>query len=471
MNVLIADDDANTRFLLELYCRGEPFAPVFADSARAALRRFADGDIDAVVADILMPDGGGEAVLAEVKRVAPETPVLLMTAAPTVEDAVRFLKRGADDYIQKPVSHEVFLHRLRSLLDRVRLAREVRELRARMAEGTLTPIVGNAPAIQSLLRVLPMTAQTDATVLLTGESGTGKEVFARRIHEFSKRKDKRFVAVNCGALSDTLLESELFGYKRGAFTDAHRDTSGLVEEAEGGTLFLDEIGEVSPAVQVKLLRFLQQKEFKPLGSPRPIQADVRIIAATNRDLREMVREGQFREDLFYRLSIVPVHIPPLRERKGDIPLLASFFLNQYRRQYGKEIHGFSAEAFAELARHDWPGNVRELENRVQQLVVLTNDPVVQSVIFDGSVEEVVADDRASTFKDEKRRIVTAFERDYVERALHRAHGNLSEAARLAGLDRKSFWMLARRATESAPALAGTAPQLPRKASRRRRGSG
>ncbi len=443
MNVLIADDDENTRFLLELYVRSEPFTPIFVDGGRAALERFAEGDIAVIVSDVRMPDVSGEAILAEVKRQSPETPVLLMTAEASVEESVRFLKRGADDYIQKPIEQQVFLTRVRTLVERVRLSREVRELRKSLssADGT-TPIIGNTPALMGLLRRLPMTAQTDATVLLTGESGTGKEVFARRVHELSKRKDKRFVAVNCGALTDTLLESELFGYKRGAFTDAQRDTPGLVVEAEGGTLFLDEIGEVSPAVQVKLLRFLQLKEYKPLGAPKTEKADVRIVAATNRDLRTMVQEGKFREDLFYRLNIVPIVIPPLRERKADIPLLASFFLNNFKKQYGKKASGFSPEAFARLVAHDWPGNVRELENRVQQLVVLSNEEIIHNLDLDESGGQPLP--REGTFKDEKKRVVADFELEYVRRTLERAEGNISEAARLAGLDRKSFWLLAKR---------------------------
>jgi DNA-binding NtrC family response regulator len=451
VKVLIADDDENARFLLELVCRGQPFEPVFVTDGRTALRRFDEGDIDVVVSDVRMPDVGGAELLAEVRRRAPETPVVMMTGEPNPDDAVRFLKMGADDYIGKATDEDVFRRRVGAVVERVRLSHEVRDLKRSTRENT-TPIIGNTAVIQTILRRLPATAQTEATVLLTGESGTGKEVFARRIHELSKRKDMRFVAVNCGALSDTLLESELFGYKRGAFTDAVRDTPGLVVEADRGTLFLDEIGEVSPAVQVKLLRFLQLKEYKPLGAPRTEKADVRIIAATNRELRSMVQQGTFREDLYYRLNIVPVTIPPLRERKADIPLLASFFLNHFRRQYGKKAHGFSPEVFARLVAHDWPGNVRELENRVQQLVVQSNDEIIQSVDLDdgGGVDLP----REGSFKDEKRRIVAEFEREYVERMLARAEGNVSEAARLAGLDRKSFWSLAKRAQSARSGAAG-----------------
>jgi DNA-binding NtrC family response regulator len=446
MTVLIADDDELTRRLLEVFVSGEPYKAEFVTGGAAALTRFTAGDIDVVVTDVRMPEVSGEHLLAEVKRLAPETPVLMMTAEPNIDEAVRMLKRGADDYIPKPIEQQVFINRVRTQLERVRLAREVRELREAIAAAQGgTVIVGNTPSIQGLLRRLPMTAQTDATVLLNGESGTGKEVFARRIHELSSRRNARFVAVNCGALSDTLLESELFGYKRGAFTDAHRDTPGLVVEAEGGTLFLDEIGEVSASVQVKLLRFLQSKEYKQLGSPKNERADVRIVAATNRDLRAMVQKGTFREDLFYRLNIIPITIPPLRERRDDVPLLASYFLNQFRRQYGKKATGFSSEAIARLHAYDWPGNVRELENRVQQLVVLSNEEVIHDLdaAVDGTGGDGLVD--GASFKDAKRRIVTDFERDYVRRALARTNNNLSAAARDAGLDRKSFWLIARRA--------------------------
>jgi DNA-binding NtrC family response regulator len=444
MKVLVADDDEVTRRLLELFLRAEPLQPVFVAGGHEALDRFAQGDIDVVVTDVRMPDLSGEDLFSAIKLQAPDTPVLMMTASPNVDEAVRLLHRGADDYIPKPIEQQVLVSRMRTQLDRVRLAREVKALRRNLeaAQGR-TVIVGNTAVIQGLKRRLPMTAQTDATVLLNGESGTGKEVFARSIHEESRRSHKRFVAVNCGALSDTLLESELFGYKRGAFTDAHRDTPGLVVEAEGGTLFLDEIGEVSPSIQVKLLRFLQSKEYKPLGSPRSETADVRIIAATNRDLRQMVQKGTFREDLFYRLNIIPITVPPLRERKADIPLLAMFFLNKFRTQYGKRANHFSNDALTRLRTYDWPGNVRELENRVQQLVVLSTGEVVHDVDVDAEgVEPVASADL--TFKEAKRRVVVDFERDFIRRALVRSGGNVSEAARSAGLDRKSFWVVARR---------------------------
>jgi DNA-binding NtrC family response regulator len=443
MRILVADDDATTRFTLDLFCRGQEFDVQFAASGRDAIAAFRQGNIDAVVTDVRMPDLDGEGVLRAVRQVSPETPVLIMTAHGTIDDAVRFLHHGADDYIAKPISQEVFLHRIRALLDRVRLAREVKELRASKSAGVGTRIIGHAPSIAALERRLPMTAQTDASIVIYGESGTGKELVAMRLHELSKRATKRFVTVNCGALSDTLLESELFGYRRGAFTDAHRDTPGLVEEAEGGTLFLDEIGEISLSVQVKLLRFLQSKEFKALGSPKIRHADVRIIAATNRELKVMVDRGTFREDLYYRLNIVPLHVPPLRDRKSDIPLLAAHFLHKFRTQFDKDVRAFSPEVIARIMSSDWPGNVRELENKVQQLVVLATGPLITEFEMT-ETPSVPTHGDLGPFREEKKRLLDDFEHAYVKRMLDKSDGNLSLAARQAGLDRKNFWALARR---------------------------
>ncbi|MCP4504197.1 MAG: sigma-54-dependent Fis family transcriptional regulator [Deltaproteobacteria bacterium] len=447
MRVLIADDDASTRYLLELYCRGQSFEPVFAQSGREAISKIREGSVDAVVTDVRMPDVGGDAVLEAARQMTPSLPVLIMTAHGSIDDAVLFLKRGATDYIAKPLSHEVFLHRVNNLLERVSLSRELERLRAQSGkkDDGKVRIIGSSAAMQNIVRRIPMTAQTDATVVIYGESGTGKELIAIRLHEESKRAKKNLVTVNCGALSDALLESELFGYKRGAFTDAHRDTPGLVEEAEDGTLFLDEIGEVSHNVQVKLLRFLQSKEYKALGSPKVKKANVRIIAATNRDLKKMAEKGTFREDLYYRLNIVPVHMPSLRERKGDVPILATHFLRKFNDEYEKDIEGFAPEVFARLVAHEWPGNVRELENKVQQLVVLTHGGMISSLdVLDDNPHDAPFMDHVGTYKEEKRRLLDQFETEFVKRMLERADDNLSEAARLSGLDRKNFWLMAKR---------------------------
>jgi DNA-binding NtrC family response regulator len=445
MKVLIADDDPTILYMVRLFCRDQGFETVVAENGSLAIEIFKDGGIDAVVTDVRMPGVTGESVLEEVKRLSPDTPVILMTAHGSVDDAVRFLKRGAHDYIQKPLTRDVFVHRVNAALERVAMARELEALKASVGEERRSRIIGNTPAIDSLLRKLPMAAQTDASVVIYGESGTGKELVAERIHELSRRVTKPFVTVNCGALSDTLLESELFGYKRGAFTDAHQDTRGLVEEAEAGTLFLDEVGEISPAVQVKLLRFLQLKEYKSLGSPKVNRADVRIIAATNRDLKREVGNGNFREDLYYRLNVVPLTVPPLRERRSDVPVLAMHFLNKFRMEFRKEdVKGFSPQALAALSAYDWPGNVRELENKIQQLVVMTTSDTIEHVDLLSDGEPATLTEAAGAYRSEKRRLVDAFEREYVRRMLLRTDDNLSEAARLAGLDRKNFWLMAKK---------------------------
>jgi len=327
------------------------------------------------------------------------------------------------------------------------MIQEFEELKATDQESSaMDSIVGSAPILRELLGRLPQMAQTNVAIMIDGESGTGKELVAQAIHQLSKRKNQPFITVNCGALPDNLLESELFGYKKGAFTDAYQDTPGLVEEASGGTLFLDEIGEISSLVQVKLLRFLQSKEFKRLGSPKPKKANVRIICATNRNLKKMVDTGAFREDLYYRLNIVPITVPCLRERKTDIPVLANHFLNKFCNEYGKEIRGFSTAAIQELVSHNWPGNVRELENKIQQMVVLCEDDEIKAMngASEFELDHLNEGENFGNFKAEKKQMVDNFERRYIENLLEQTNGNLSEAAKHAGMDRKNFWQKAQK---------------------------
>ncbi|MFH1807269.1 MAG: sigma-54 dependent transcriptional regulator [Pseudomonadota bacterium] len=446
MRVLIADDDPTSRDLLRIYARGEDYELIFASDGGEAIDRFREQGAELVVTDIRMPVASGEDVLKAVLELRPTTPVLIMTAHASIEDAVRLLRMGAADYITKPVTKEVFNHRVRRVLEALRLTEEVTRLRMESATGGAAPhIVGTSQSMQRIMARLPLTAQTDAAVIVYGESGTGKELIAQTLHRMSKRSTKPFVTVNCGALPDTLLESELFGYKRGAFTDAHRDTPGLVEEANGGTLFLDEIGDLSQSVQVKLLRFLQSKEFKPLGSPRTLRADLRIVTATNRDLKTMVQRNVFREDLYYRLNIVPITLPPLRERKSDIALLASHFLRKYKEESEKPIESFSPAAMQRLVGYPWPGNVRELENKVQQAVVMAQGRVIDLGDLMFEEDSVVSEGTAPrTFKEEKRHVVDDFEMRYVNRVLGLYDGNISQAARHAGMDRKNLWGIMRK---------------------------
>jgi len=451
MRVLIAEDDAQSRELLELFSRGADYQLVFAEDGGRAIELFKTQGADVVVTDIRMPVADGEAVLKAVLDEKPGVPVLIMTAHGSIEDAVRLLRSGAADYITKPITKEVFNHRVERALESVRLNEEILRLRAESLKVASQEIIGASLQMAKVLARLPLTAQTDAAVIIYGESGTGKELIAATLHRMSKRAKQPFVTVNCGALPDTLLESELFGYKRGAFTDAHRDTPGLVEEANGGTLFLDEIGDLSLGVQVKLLRFLQSKEYKPLGSPHVRHADLRIVTATNRELRTMVQQGTFREDLYYRLNIVPIQLPALRERPADIPLLANHFLRHFRSEFEKPAESFSAEAMQRLVAYGWPGNVRELENKVQQAVVMAQKRVIEvtDLMFEDEVT-VLDISSPSTFKAEKRRLVNEFEMRYVGRVLEMYTGNISAAARHAGMDRKNLWSIMRKHGINAP---------------------
>ena len=447
MRVLIVDDDQLTREIIGAYCQKKNLGIFYADSGRKALDVIYNAHVDLVITDIRMPELDGKTLLKEIKSLSNNIPVLVMTAYSSIDEAVMLLKSGAEDYIPKPVSPEVFSHRIESILARIAMTQELEQLKAGSQKlDALEAIVGTAPLIRALLERLPMIAQTDAAIMVSGESGTGKELVARAIHHLSKRKTSPFVTVNCGALPDNLLESELFGYKKGAFTDAYRDTPGLVETASGGTLFLDEIGEISSVVQVKLLRFLQSKEYKPLGSPAPQKANVRIICATNRNLKKMVEDRTFREDLFYRLNIIPIQVPPLRERTADIPVLANHFLNQFSNEYEKPIRSFSTSVIQNLLNQSWPGNVRELENKIQQMVVLCEGTEIQNSNWSLETEKnpVGNVSHLQDFKSEKKRVVDSFERDYITHMLKQTDGNLSEAAKRSGMDRKNFWQKAQK---------------------------
>jgi two-component system response regulator GlrR len=435
IRILVVDDDQDTRSLIEVFCKDEPYELTFATNGKEAIETIRKGNTNIVVTDIRMPEVGGEAVLDEVRRYNPEIPVILMTSYGSIEDAVHFLKSGAYDYIAKPLTGDTFRHRIHLAIESFEMTMKISQLQSDLKRYTdREHVVGNSLPMRMVMEKTEAVAQTDAAVVIYGESGTGKELIARTIHYSSRRARHPFVPVNCGSLPENLLESELFGYKRGAFTDAHTDTPGLVVEANQGTLFLDEVGEVTPKVQVKLLRFLQDKEIKPLGSTKTIRADVRIITATNRDLRAAIEAGTFREDLYYRLNIVPIHIPPLRDHKEDIHLLADHFLRKFAKEFEKDIKALSPLALQKLVGYDWPGNIRELENKIQQTVVMATSDVIQP-------EDIDLPGELDTFKAEKRKVVSQFEHNYITNLLSLHDGNISRAARAAGMDRKNFWQL------------------------------
>jgi len=369
--ILIVDDEKNYLIVLEALLSDVGYEVLTADDAGKGLEMVRSHDLDLVITDMRMPGMDGMEFLAQLHHQQPELPVIMMTAYATVEKAVEAMKRGAFDYITKPFKNEELKLTIRKAIEMHRLLRENRllsqELQQRFSFGH---IVGQSKAMRKVYGLIEKVAQTRATILITGESGTGKELIARSIHFNSPRRDKPFISVSCSALPESLLESELFGHERGAFTGAHALRKGRFELADGGTLFLDEVGEMSPALQVKLLRVLQDMDFERVGGTRTIHVDARVVAATNRDLRRDVENGRFRDDLYYRLRVVQIEVPPLRERRDDIPLLIHHFLGKAAEANGVPVKRVSEEAFNFLYQYEWAGNVRELENVIERAVIL-----------------------------------------------------------------------------------------------------
>lgn len=377
VSIMVVDDDPGMLEVLELMLTSRGYRVVAEADGRRAIERVKSEKFDLAVMDIRMRPVDGLAVLKEVKRFSPDTVVIMISAYANAETAVEAMKAGAYDYLPKPFKVEEFMEIIEEALERRRLESSDQE-REKHGEGILHfgLLVGESPAMQQVYRLIEKVAQIDSTVLIRGESGTGKELVARAIHRLSARASSPMVVVNCCGVPESLIESELFGYKKGAFTGATRDRCGLVEAANHGTLFLDEVGELSPQLQAKLLRLLQEKTIRPVGGTVDVPVDVRIIAATNRDLEKMVLEGTFREDLYYRLNVIPIHLPPLRERREDIPLLAQYFLQKYAKQLGKDVRRISAYALDILRSYDFPGNVRELENIIERGVALEQSTII-----------------------------------------------------------------------------------------------
>ena len=376
--VLVVDDELNIRTALAKILEKAGHVVVIADSGDQALSLFHDTAFDVVITDLKMVGAGGMDVLRGVKQGQPDAEVILLTAYGTIDNAVEAIKIGAYDYLTKPADPDRLVHLVAKALEHKALREEVRQLREQAAvREAFEHIIGRSLQMREIYERVRQVAPTLATVLISGESGTGKELVARAIHNRSARKAGPFVTLNCGALPETLLESELFGYERGAFTGALATKVGRIEQANGGTLFLDEVGEMSPKTQIDFLRVLQEREFRRLGGPRPITVDVRFIAATNKRLEAAVKAGTFREDLYYRLAVVPIALPPLRDRTEDIALLATVFLREFCARYERPEKAFSAPALQALREYGWPGNVRELRNLVERLVVTVPDRVVR----------------------------------------------------------------------------------------------
>jgi DNA-binding NtrC family response regulator len=376
--ILVVDDEVNARTALAELLRDEGYEVETAADAFKALGKLEAFSPDVVLSDLKMPGMDGIELVKKIQVMEDAPAVVVMTAFGAVQSAVDAMRAGAAEYLTKPLNFDELLVVLTRVLDHQRLRSEARRMRQRLTERVARQnIVGASPPMQRVFEIIEQVAPSKATVLLTGESGTGKELVAAAIHERSSRAQGPFVKLHCAALAESLLESELFGHERGAFTGAVARRDGRFLMADGGTLFLDEIGEISPSLQVKLLRFLQEHEFERVGGDQTIRVDVRIIAATNRDLREEVARGRFREDLYYRLNVVNVELPPLRERKADVPSLARFFLDRFAKENGKILDGFAPDTVELLLAHEWPGNVRELENAIERAVVMATGPIVE----------------------------------------------------------------------------------------------
>jgi DNA-binding NtrC family response regulator len=435
--ILIVEDEAKMRRLLELNLGDDGFTTFSAEDAETGLKLLRENPVDLVLTDLKLPGMNGLEFLQTIKRQNAALPVVVMTAFGSVETAVEAMKAGASDYVLKPFSLTEMRMVIHKELDVRNLREENRTLREALGKRYAHPnIVARSPKMQEVLATVERVAPTNATVLLGGESGVGKDLIARAIHEKSRRASGTFLKINSTAIPENLLESELFGFEKGAFTGAVASKPGKFELADKGTLFLDEIGDVPPVTQVKLLRVLQEREFERLGGTRTVKVDVRLIAATNKDLREALEQGTFREDLYYRLNVVPIDIAPLRERREDIPELANLFISRFTGESGKPVEGITPEAMQILVNYHWPGNVRELQNIVERACALAKGSVLAPADIHLDVRPSKTANGAGFLPDGM--TLEQWEDEMVQEALRRANGNKSQAARLLGLSRNAL---------------------------------
>jgi two-component system, NtrC family, response regulator PilR len=444
--ILVVDDERSMRELLAIVLRREGYDVILAESGRAAIDTLEREPIDLLISDIKMPDLSGVEVLRAAKRIDQDVLGIMITAFASTETAVEAMRLGACDYLSKPFDVDLLKMKVREKIDNRQLRQENVMLKRTLGMShQFANIIGRSEAMLAVFKLIETVARTQSTILLTGESGTGKGLVAQAIHFHSLRRERPMVSLNCGALPETLLESELFGHMRGSFTGADANKKGLLEVAERGTVFLDEIGEMSQVMQVKLLRVLQERRFRRIGGLEEIQADIRVIAATNQDLTRLVAEGRFREDLFYRINVIPIALPPLRERREDIELLAQHFLDKYAEQMDKTISGLARETMLLLQQYDWPGNIRELENVIERAVALETTPTIlpdslpptiRGEAARASGQPAVESIPNSGFDLEAH--VQEIERNYIAQALERAGGVQVKAAELLGMSFRSF---------------------------------
>lgn len=438
-HLLVVDDDDGLLTLMQIRLTSAGYRTTLAHSGETALARAREGHYDLAILDLRLGDMDGLTLLEALLRLHPQLPVIILTAHGSIASAVEATKRGAYDYLTKPLDAKAFLHCLAKALEVRHLKGEVARLQTLVHDRyDLDNIIATSAAMKQVIRQAVQVAATDSIVCIFGESGTGKELIAKAMHAASRRAQGPFVAINCGAIPEGLLENELFGHVRGAYTGADRSYKGLIQQAEGGTLFLDEIGELPASLQVKLLRVLQEYAFYPLGAGQPTKVDIRFITATNRDLHQAVKDGHFREDLYYRIHVIPLTLPPLRARQEDIPLLAQHFLQQVAQQMHKTMHGFTPEAMQRLMLYQWPGNVRELGNVVERAVVLAPDAyITPDLLLLGSPSQQSSARVFVSLKEAQEDL----ERTYLVQVLIATRGNVSRAATLAGKYRGEFYKL------------------------------
>jgi two-component system response regulator GlrR len=451
--ILVVDDDNSLLELLKMRLESAGYEVTAATKEEEAIEAAKGQIFDLSIVDLRLAQKDGISLMEELHLIVPDMPVIILTAHGSIESAVEAMKRGASSYLTKPFEPQEMLCQIERALENSRLASEVKRLKGLLKEKYDFPsIIAQSEGMQRVLEVVSRVANTDSTVFIHGESGTGKELIAKVIHVASNRKDRAFVAINLAAIPETLIESELFGYEKGAFTGAVRTARGFFSQAHEGTIFLDEIGDMPLSTQGKLLRVLQERQFYPLGKEKPIEVDVRLIVATNKNLEEEVQKGSFREDLFYRIHVIPIFLPPLRERKEDIPLLIEHFLKKFRLQMKKEVKRLSPQAMQRLMLYDWPGNVRELENVIEYAVAMTQEDVInEDFILQGKGGLTL--NPFKTLKEAR----DAFEKTYLIMLLQTCKGNVSQAAKLAGKYRPDFYDLLKKHNLSSESFKKSTP--------------
>jgi len=447
-SILIVDDEESVLYTLEAVLKPEGYLVSKASSAEEAMAVFLTGNFDLVITDLTIPGDSGMVLLERLIAERPELMVIMITAYGSEAVAVEAMKRGAYDYLPKPFSNDELRLTVRRAVEKCRLRIENQQLKEQLhqREG-LAALIGSSECMQRVYDLIERVGPNDVTVLITGESGTGKELVANALHSLSPRRSRPFIRVNCAALPENLIESELFGYERGAFTGALNRRLGKFEIADSGTIFLDEIGEMTMATQTKLLRILQEREFERIGGNQTISVDTRVITATNRDLIQAINEGNFREDLFYRLNVINIHLPPLRDRLADIPALVESFARKYCEKLNRRQQSFSDQFMGKLMQYGWPGNVRELQNLIEKVIILEDESVFQNDSSRFHLRSRLENEKfieegmmSMQYKEAKDILLKTFERKYFEGLLEKTSGNMSEAARLAGMHRKNLYL-------------------------------